>query len=344
VHVEPFDPATADEATAAAFAEHLAAALVTSTPRGEREPAAHLLNRIRHRGRLHRLRYWVARDGDEILGSGEAEWWETPDNRNRASFNVDVLPERYSDGLADALGRAAATALREAGRPLLAVFAAPGEPLGSYYTARGAKPGKVNLLNVARLASLDPADLAMLAQVPDGYELVTFDGPCPDDLIDAYTRLVSTMNDAPRGDLTMEDRVYTPDRVRDFERGIADRGHTLWTVCARATGSAGLAAYTNLVIAPDWPEVVHQEDTAVAVPHRGHGLGLTVKAANLLRLRTERPRARCVSTWNTASNEHMLRVNRRLGFGCEATFVAYEIDAGQLLAARYPLARHPARE
>jgi RimJ/RimL family protein N-acetyltransferase len=104
----------------------------------------------------------------------------------------------------------------------------------------------------------------------------------------------------------------------------------MWTVCAREIGSPELAAFTNVVLAPEWPEVVHQDDTAVAVPHRGHGLGFAVKATNLLRLVTERPEAHCVTTWNAASNEHMLRVNHRLGFECEAQFEAYEVTADLL--------------
>jgi hypothetical protein len=39
-----------------------------------------------------------------------------------------------------------------------------------------------------------------------------------------------------------------------------------------------------------------------------------------------------VSTWNAASNDHMLRVNHRLGFECHGLFEAYEISADSLEA------------
>ena len=41
--------------------------------------------------------------------------------------------------------------------------------------------------------------------------------------------------------------------------------------------------------------------------------------------------AQCISTWNAASNAHMLRVNRRLGFVCEHLWHSYEIEAPKLL-------------
>jgi len=66
---------------------------------------------------------------------------------------------------------------------------------------------------------------------------------------------------------------------------------------------------------------------AVAIPHRGHGLGLWVKALNLLRLTDERPLVQRVSTWNAASNDHMIRVNRALGFVCEHEWETWELRA-----------------
>jgi len=46
--------------------------------------------------------------------------------------------------------------------------------------------------------------------------------------------------------------------------------------------------------------------------HRGHGLGLRLKAATALRVMDELPEVTAVRTWNAASNE--LAVIRRLGY------------------------------
>jgi hypothetical protein len=62
------------------------------------------------------------------------------------------------------------------------------------------------------------------------------------------------------------------------------------------------------------PDQGYQWDTLVLREHRGHRLGLLVKAANLQALITELPEVRRVFTWNATENEPMLRVNRALGF------------------------------
>jgi len=51
--------------------------------------------------------------------------------------------------------------------------------------------------------------------------------------------------------------------------------------------------------------------------HRGHGLGLRLKAANALRLMDELPEVSSIRTWNAASNAYMLAVNRRLGYAVD---------------------------
>jgi RimJ/RimL family protein N-acetyltransferase len=81
---------------------------------------------------------------------------------------------------------------------------------------------------------------------------------------------------------------------------------------ARASGG-GLAGHTQLAFAGDGVEV-YQWDTLVRREHRGHGLGLALKiramqaSADLLEGRTR------VTTFNAASNQHMIAVNDRLGF------------------------------
>jgi GNAT superfamily N-acetyltransferase len=57
----------------------------------------------------------------------------------------------------------------------------------------------------------------------------------------------------------------------------------------------------------------------VLAAHRGHGLGAWLKAANLRRLTAARPVVREVRTSNAADNEHMLRVNRQVGFTVTAS-------------------------
>ena len=73
-------------------------------------------------------------------------------------------------------------------------------------------------------------------------------------------------------------------------------------------------AYSVLTWRPLVPESLIQQDTLVAEEHRGHRLGLLVKAANLRRAQEKWPRARSVLTWNASENQHMLAINTALGF------------------------------
>jgi RimJ/RimL family protein N-acetyltransferase len=72
--------------------------------------------------------------------------------------------------------------------------------------------------------------------------------------------------------------------------------------------------FTDLVVRPGAPDLAVQSDTLVVREHRGHGLGLAMKLANLAALQREKPNVDRVRTWNADTNTPMLAVNRRMGF------------------------------
>ncbi|HWL36646.1 MAG TPA: hypothetical protein VNQ77_10655 [Frankiaceae bacterium] len=326
MRIERLDPVTADEATCAAYAGLLASARGAVTPIGLPVSKAYVLNRARNYSGNMRNHLWVAYDGDAMVGAIEMSWAEAPDNRDRAWVHHDIPPANVTPELAEALLGAAAAYAAGFGRTILTLEVEVGSALSAWLRDRGGRPGSVDQHNVLRLASVSRADVAALAAAtPDGYEAIVVDGPIPDDLLVAYTELTHSMNDAPRDDLTTEDAVFSPERVRLWEDGVARRGHLLWTVIARETATGELAGFNQLVIRTDWPEVVENADTGVSRAHRGHGIGLWIKAVNLLRVLDGLPDAVCVETWNAASNGHMLRVNRRLGFVPEHELESWEL-------------------
>ena len=71
---------------------------------------------------------------------------------------------------------------------------------------------------------------------------------------------------------------------------------------------------TELVCAHDPATPVFNHNTLVLHEHRGHRLGMLIKAANLRLLAETAPGHPSVYTWNAEENRHMLDVNEKLGF------------------------------
>ena len=88
----------------------------------------------------------------------------------------------------------------------------------------------------------------------------------------------------------------------------------LLRVAVRDRTDASIAAYSELELPAEHPNLAYQADTIVLAAHRGHGLGMLMKAANLVSLAEVAPARRRVYTWNADENEHMLAINDRLGF------------------------------
>jgi hypothetical protein len=83
---------------------------------------------------------------------------------------------------------------------------------------------------------------------------------------------------------------------------------------AEHISSGRLAGFTQLSLPSDPRRPVTQGITIVDPEHRGHRLGLWIKATNLLQLRVFSPDAPLVITGNAEENVHMLEINKVLGF------------------------------
>lgn len=147
------------------------------------------------------------------------------------------------------------------------------------------------------------------------YRTITWEDRCPDRWVDELARLETRMStDAPNGGLEIVEDPWDADRIRTAETSIAaaERGYLGTVVEHVPTGT--LAGFTLLEYPRAAPEIVFQQDTLVAREHRGHKLGLLIKAVNLEHLADLRPGARRVHTWNAEENSFMLAINVALGF------------------------------
>jgi GNAT superfamily N-acetyltransferase len=166
-----------------------------------------------------------------------------------------------------------------------------------------------------------PVDEALLRRLADeaagahaSYTLRSWAGPVPDDLLQGWAELTSTIvTEAPTGELEVEAEAVSTDAVREREAVLAKQGRTKFnTVAVSAAGE--VVAYTDLATSIHDPLRAYQWGTLVHREHRGHRLGVAVKVANLRLLQRERPVIERLTTYNAEVNEHMIGVNEALGF------------------------------
>jgi GNAT superfamily N-acetyltransferase len=167
------------------------------------------------------------------------------------------------------------------------------------------------------------------ARAPD-YQLVSVPRPYPEAVLGPLAQLKSAMNSAPHGSLEIEERVYTPESLRDIDALLAAQGEIGWTLVALRRSDGAFAGYTEVHHRPSNPEVLQQADTAVAPEHRGHGLGRWLKAAMLKRVWGELPLLRLVRTGNATANAPMLAINEAMGFREVRATMAWQFDVEAL--------------
>ncbi len=319
VTIEELDPASADDATLAELAELTTIEQRDLAPNDPPVTVDEETDDLRLLPAFEEVHLWVARGPDGRL-LGRASLWieDREENRHLAELWIVVRPEERRRGIGRRLLDAATERARREGRTTLMGMTVVDTEGAAAARALGAEVALVNRISRLRTAELDRSLLeSWVARAPEraaGYSLVSFESPTPEDLLEPFASLMAVMNTAPRGDMDMEDEVFTPALMQEFEASMAAKGTRLWTVAARHDASGDFAGYTTLFFPKHRPWQAQQGDTGVVPAHRDRGLGRWLKAVNLLRLLDERPEARVVDTENAGSNEPMLNINVALGF------------------------------
>ena len=240
------------------------------------------------------------------------------DNRHLAWASVQVLPEHRRRGHGTALLAHLVEQARAAGRTSLGTEGWESEATLAFADRHGLKRVTQAIQRRQHLADIEPGVVQELydaaATAARDYELVRVEGRSPADLVDGLVEVTAAINDAPTDDLDIEDDAMSPERLVAYEEACLARRNRIYRLVARHRESQVLAGHTVVVVEQDRPEVGHQHDTAVSRDHRGHRLGLLVKAGMLLWLAEAEPGLETIDTWNAESNEHMIAVNRVLGY------------------------------
>jgi GNAT superfamily N-acetyltransferase len=327
VPLDPLDPR--DEARFTSFVDTFAAA---EEAVWGGQGSAWTLEEIRemHRSPDSRRTALTALEGDAVFG---AAMLIEPlrENTDTAGIWLAVHPDHWRRGIGSLLlQRVEALALEHGRGRIVDHTSSPhesGDPAASFARAHGYASTQEGLRSDLALP-LRPEvahRVGTLASDP-AYQIETgWDDDLPREWLEDRAVLARRMStDAPAGTLELDEEEWDAARVqRTWDRARAMGRHQGEAV-ARHLATGRLVGFTGLAVSRSAPELAYQQDTLVLREHRGHGLGLALKLANLARLRAALPGVSSVRTWNARSNEPMLRVNRALGFVVTGYFTEWE--------------------
>lgn len=281
---------------------------------------------------------FAARRGEQIVGIATMEI-SLEEGAPSVEFDLVVDPDRWGEGIEEALLAAVETEARSRGRKIVQTYtlhrpATAGTQLTPptgygeipaddrqtrFFLGNGYSLEQVERNSVFDLFASAALVESMLAEAlraagPD-YQLVTWTSPTPDQYKDGFAYTVSRMStDVPTGDMVWTEEIWDAERVERRDARLLAGGHTVSVACVQHITTGVLAAYNELVIGADHAASTHQWGTLVLKEHRGHRLGTIVKCANLLRWRDIAPESPRVSTFNAEENRPMLDINEAIGF------------------------------
>lgn len=258
----------------------------------------------------------VAVYGYELTKNLDLAW-------TQINLGAEVRPRGAEAALFDAVARQTA----ELGRKRLAI----GMPEPQGPPAFAARHGDGKLTDTAIMSTLDLSRIdraryeawAEPSAKNGEYTLVGWTGRTPDELAESFCTAMDAMADQPLGTFEYEFAEYDLDRLRFREEQIEKVGIRRYTQVA-LDKDGNVAGFNILAAHPDEPELIDIWDTGVTRDHRGHGLGLRLKAAATLWVLEDRPSTRLVATFNNDENQWMLGVNWAMGYQPLVKFPGYE--------------------
>ena len=244
------------------------------------------------------------------------------DNLDTAWSFVAVEPELRGRGIGAVVLESLVDLARLDGRTqLLSNAGVPFEERDSSPVIAWAERNGFSVANVEIQRNLElPVDADLLesiaaeaAEKQGDYEIRTYVGPLPDELLQSWCDLDNRfVLEAPMGDVDLEAGATTPENAAGAGPGQReDRAHRL--LLGRGARRQGRREQR-----PRRPAAKPTRRTSGARSctrdHRGHRLGAALKVANLKALMERQPELPRVVTTNAETNAWMVAINDRLGF------------------------------
>ncbi len=251
------------------------------------------------------------------------------DNQHLAWVDVRVRPDHRRRGLGTEVFEHLSTVARESGRTSVGIDGWESDACTGFAARHGFERKSQAIMRRLDPQRLDrdllAKQIAEAEQAAAGYELVRVFGRTPEELLEQASEITGAINDAPTDDLDIEDSLFSVERLREYEDSNLKSGRP-YTIYARHTATGELAGKTIVLVRSDDATLANQHDTSVVRDHRGHRLGLLLKADMLRWLAEAEPQVEHIDTENAESNDHMIAVNEQLGFVVLARELEFQRD------------------
>ncbi len=279
---------------------------------------------------------WLVFDGAAVVGATQLDRdREDAANLHVGWCEVDVIPEFRRRGIGRRLTERVGVAAADSGRTVVMAETSSLVPAGeAFAVALGAEPGLAAETSELRIDAIDlPLMEVWIEQgrlKEDRFRLFWVDGPWPEALRPEVLSLTRVMNDAPLGDLDVNDQQLTVATLISFEDELRSRRIDRMTAVVEQRATGRLVGFTQVFINPSFPDLLQQGDTGVFPEFRGTGLGKWLKAAMVRRITGERPEIMRIRTENATANAPMLAINHAMGFTLHHTNTVWQIASQQL--------------
>ncbi|QSB06590.1 GNAT family N-acetyltransferase [Natronoglycomyces albus] len=153
-----------------------------------------------------------------------------------------------------------------------------------------------------------------------GYELLSWTGAIPREHMEPLLRLDRMLlTEVPTGDMHVEPERFDVERSIQRQRQRARAGIDIVHTVARHQTSGLYVGHSLFQVFPEPAIHAFQGITLVEAEHRGRGLGMLLKLANLQLLRKTYPRIELIETGTADENAGMNAINEHFGFSTWST-------------------------